>query len=1836
MICAKRELDQRAYNARQRTLLPLGEVSTLTTVLNRAARRFALGFALGVAVLAVGVPAGGAELLRPSDAVLGVEMRERLEADPFAMRWRVAGMESAAVFEPGAWGRPLALELFPDARVRARVRSAKTLPSGSRWLAGTLEGGGHFTLLRSAGGILRGEFHSARGVFTIRSQGAGRVLVEQRDVAKMRDLHHHHHDHGHHHDAMPEQPPDKEPRQRPAARPKGLPAVSPRAATDDEDDSQPVDILVVYTQRVEDYEGGPDEVIVTLENEIARMNQVLENSGLNSRRVRGIFEKVDYEQAEHIGWDSSNLRLTEADNDEDGDYSALDEVFPLIEKHQADLVHLFVRDALRACGAGGVYYGNVDYWVRKYCESSDDVELCLYNRRRREWRDYGRFGVTAVKCISNYTFPHELGHNLGVFHDRGAYNFGSREHFDRSGPFKNYAFGYQNFDFLETSGFCQATVMSAGYSCRREEVSRGSIRTPYFSNPDLFFPRPPARYDSSSFKTDTPMGVPGDERTIDPDGPVNASRAIDEVWHLVAALSEPDADRLPGAVCRAGDLAADALAGLPPSLVFAPGAGARRFALPLSGPAGCVAAAAPRARAVSQRVGAAARPWRLSPWPAAAAFQVSVEQPAGERREHRLSFAAERHWGPCSATSRAAAVVDLVEPVNWEGRIAEQPTGVRPAGIALERGSAHAFCAGAPAKHLRRLGDFDGDGRADALLRHADGHWRYHPLDGGRVLPGAGDGQLTGNPSVAVAGVGDFDGDGRDDVLMRRGSGSWYYYAMNGRRSVAGSGEAALPADRRWRVAGVGDFDRDGKDDVLLRRLDGQWDGETGESWRYHLMDGRAVRGAGRPAGLRAEHPVATWVAGVGDFDGDGRDDALLRRLDGTWHYYPFHLDAGLFAGAGAVALPGDLAWGVAGVADFNGDGRDGVLLRHADGRWRHERMDGRLALPGGGVGDLPADAAVWTAGVGDMDGDGKAEVLTRRGHGAWGYYGLDGNGAFAYRGEVDLAGESAWGVLSGGVAAPPRASAAIGVHLLAAGADATLDLSEHFADGSALVFEAASSDAEVARVRVAGGVLTLTGGADGRATVTVTARDADGHVVRQTFLVVVGRGGVRACEVPLFLAASSEGRQGFVRLVNRSDDAGAVVVTPVDDAGVVGGHVTVSVGAGQTVHFNSEDLENGNPNKAWLSGGAGAPSQGDWRLCMETDLALEALAYARTSDGFLTTLHETVGAAGKHHEVAFFNPGGNAAQASRLRLVNASAAEAAVTIVGTDDNGVLGRGVALTLAADAARTVGAAELEAGAAGLSGMLGDGAGKWRLRVSSDRDIQAMSLLDAPGGNLTNLSTTAPGGGIPLFPRDAHPDGLQGFARVVNRADRDAVVTIHAIGDDGARAGPVFLSLGAGAARHFNSRDLALGNAAKGLAGGVGASAVDWRLELGANVPIQPLAYIRTPDGFVTSMHDLAPLVGGAREVVMFNPASNRNQASRLRIINPGAEDAAVTIAGVDDNGAGGAASVSLTVPAGQAATLTARDLEEGVSEDGTVALAGMLGDGAGKWRLRVSSDQPVQVMSLLASPTGNLTNLSSRRTGPAAGEGGAAGGGFRDCAECPEMVAVPAGSFMMGAPEEEEGSSGAERPVHRVDIAAPFAIGVHEVTFAQWDACVAAGGCEPPRTHNVRADRPVTDVSWHDAQGYVEWLSAHTNETYRLPSEAEWEYAARAGTRTPFHFGETISTDQANYDGTTAYGDGDVGENRAEMLPVGSFPANAWGLRDVHGNAAEWTQDCRSGSYDGAPADGGAWEEGDCAYRVTRGGSWPSPPEWVRSAARLPVRADWRNTEGIRVVRELGD
>jgi formylglycine-generating enzyme required for sulfatase activity len=220
----------------------------------------------------------------------------------------------------------------------------------------------------------------------------------------------------------------------------------------------------------------------------------------------------------------------------------------------------------------------------------------------------------------------------------------------------------------------------------------------------------------------------------------------------------------------------------------------------------------------------------------------------------------------------------------------------------------------------------------------------------------------------------------------------------------------------------------------------------------------------------------------------------------------------------------------------------------------------------------------------------------------------------------------------------------------------------------------------------------------------------------------------------------------------------------------------------------------------------------------------------------------------------------------------------------------------------------------------------------------------------------------------------------------------------------------------------------------------------------------------------------------------------------------------------------------------------------------------------------------------------------------------------------DMLALPAGSFERG-----DSARDIERPVHRVEVGA-FEMGRTEVTFDQWDACVANGGCDhfPKDEGWGRGNRPVINVSWEDAQQFITWLNRATGQRYRLPSEAEWEYAARAGTTTRFNTGECLPTDQANYDGNNP-GDGcPKGEYRKQTLPAGSLKANAFGLFDMHGNVWEWTQDCWNSSYSGAPSDGSAWARGDCGLRVRRGGSWSSLARSARSATRSLDSAGVRN------------
>jgi formylglycine-generating enzyme required for sulfatase activity len=237
--------------------------------------------------------------------------------------------------------------------------------------------------------------------------------------------------------------------------------------------------------------------------------------------------------------------------------------------------------------------------------------------------------------------------------------------------------------------------------------------------------------------------------------------------------------------------------------------------------------------------------------------------------------------------------------------------------------------------------------------------------------------------------------------------------------------------------------------------------------------------------------------------------------------------------------------------------------------------------------------------------------------------------------------------------------------------------------------------------------------------------------------------------------------------------------------------------------------------------------------------------------------------------------------------------------------------------------------------------------------------------------------------------------------------------------------------------------------------------------------------------------------------------------------------------------------------------------------------------------------------------------------------------FRECSDCPDMIVVAAGAFMMGSPAGQGPHS--EHPQHEVTVAKRFAVAKNELTFAEWDACVAHGDCVRHVDDGGwgRGRQPAINVSWDDAQTYVAWISRITGMKYRLLSEAEYEYAARAGTQTAYPWGDDIGTNNANCDGCGSQWDG------RQTAPVGSFAANRFGLYDMVGNVWEWVEDCYHDSYNGAPTDGLAWTAGDCSTRVVRGGSWVGKPGVLRSANRFGLATDYQSTLlGFRLARTL--
>lgn len=466
--------------------------------------------------------------------------------------------------------------------------------------------------------------------------------------------------------------------------------------------------------------------------------------------------------------------------------------------------------------------------------------------------------------------------------------------------------------------------------------------------------------------------------------------------------------------------------------------------------------------------------------------------------------------------------------------------------------------------------------------------------------------------------------------------------------------------------------------------------------------------------------------------------------------------------------------------------------------------------------------------------------------------------------------------------------------------------------------------------------------------------------------------------------------RHGFMRFSNLEGRPGLVEISAIDATGrSSAGTVLLPLEAFESKHITAQDLETGNPARG-MSGSLGRGS-GDWVLTYRSDVAVESMAFLRTFDGFLTSIHDRVDGDGVDWYTSMFNPAENVTLASTLRLVNTSLETVEVIIEGIDDAGQAGESpVVLAIAPLSTRELNSVELEAGTApGTTGRLGDGVGKWQLRVSSTGRITVQSLLRGANHRLTNMSTHAdfdlqPGGARMLWmvPGGWHPS-QEALVRLVNLSAQPGTVTLRGIDDTGAPSpGTLTVHLPARGGVHLNSGDLERGNSAKNAQGGLGRGQGNWRIAVDSELTLDLMAFARTPNGFLTTMHDLVDEVAPGRwRVPMLNPATNTVLSSRLRIVNPGSSAAHVVIRGTDDGGRpGGLGEVSLAVPAGAAIELSAVDLEQGNPAKG---LVGRLGAGQGKWVLDVESAARLRLVKTMWGGASEITNLSTGSRGPAA-------------------------------------------------------------------------------------------------------------------------------------------------------------------------------------------------------------------------------------------------------------
>ena len=464
---------------------------------------------------------------------------------------------------------------------------------------------------------------------------------------------------------------------------------------------------------------------------------------------------------------------------------------------------------------------------------------------------------------------------------------------------------------------------------------------------------------------------------------------------------------------------------------------------------------------------------------------------------------------------------------------------------------------------------------------------------------------------------------------------------------------------------------------------------------------------------------------------------------------------------------------------------------------------------------------------------------------------------------------------------------------------------------------------------------------------------------------------------------ASNKNQQTFLRFVNPSTESVQLELYAIDDNGVASRRPPISftLANGESRQMTAQDLENGNAGKGLK--GSICNGAGKWQITARSSKAIQMMGFIRTKNGFLTGLTDVVPVQAGSNIVYFANPGSASEQQTFLRIVNNSSSAGTVVINAIDNlgNAALGT-VSFDLVANSSKQMTSKDLENGnaAKGLTGKLGDGTGKWRLTIASSLELSTQSLIRTPDGFLTNLSTlVAPdqnGDKTLSFFNPASNTMQQSFIRLINSGRESSAVTITAVDDAGQISpnGDVSLTLGPGESVELSATDLEEGNTNLQLIGSLGVGAGRWRLDVSSEPNIEVMGYVQTSTGFLTNMSKVVGAASITNKVWVFNPASNINQVSKLRVINNGSSAAAVSISGVDDAGVAGPGSdLTFNISAGSVKEITAVELENGSSEKG---LAGGIGDGQGKWRLTVTSDEPITVQSLLETSTGFITNLSS--------------------------------------------------------------------------------------------------------------------------------------------------------------------------------------------------------------------------------------------------------------------